>query len=130
MKHRNILLVDDDEDDQVLFIDALNQIDDRFNCQVANNGLEAMASLRTKKPTPDIIFLDLNMPKMNGYECLAEIRKETRFKHIPVVIYTTSKVEAEKRFPMIQEAQHFFSKPNDFTAFTKELSRILDAELK
>jgi len=130
MKHTNILLIDDDEDDQVLFIDALNQINKSFQCDIVNNGLEAMFSLRTKKPRPDIIFLDLNMPKMNGYECLAEIKKQTEFKHIPVVIYTTSKVEAEKDFSMLHEAQHFFRKPNDFTAFTKELSRILQVVLK
>ncbi len=127
MKHRNILLVDDDEDDQVLFVDALNQIDNTFNCLIANNGLEALASLHTKRPTPDIIFLDLNMPKMNGYECLAEIRKQAQFKHIPVAIYTTSKVEEERDFPMLREAQYFFRKPNDFIEFTNELSKILQA---
>ena len=130
MKHRNILLVDDDEDDQVLFIDALNQIDNTFNCLVVNNGLEALASLRTKKPTPDIIFLDLNMPKMNGYECFAEIRREIQFKHIPIVIYTTSKIESELHSPMLLEAEHFFSKPNDFTTFKEELSKILRVDLK
>ena len=130
MKHQNILLVDDDEDDQVLFIDALNQINNSFQCDVANNGMEAMLFLRTKTPTPDIIFLDLNMPKMNGYECLAEIMRETQFRDIPVVIYTTSTIEAETASPVLIQAAHFFSKPNDFTTFTKELSRILQSELK
>ena len=130
MKHQHILLVDDDEDDQVLFLDALNQINKSVQCDVANNGLEAMAFLRTKTQKPDIIFLDLNMPKMNGYECLTEIRKESQFKHIPVVIYTTSTMEAEKRSPVLPHAAYFFRKPNDFTAFTNELSRILQKELK
>jgi CheY-like chemotaxis protein len=130
MNYQNILLVDDDEDDQVLFIDALNQINSSFQCDVANNGQEAMLFLRTKTPTPDIIFLDLNMPKMNGYECLEEIRRETQFKHIPVVIYTTSTIQAEKASPVLAQAAYFFSKSNDFTTFTMELSRILQSELK
>ena len=130
MKPKNILLVDDDEDDQTLFVDALNQIDNSFRCDVANSGQEAMLSLRTKAPTPDIIFLDLNMPKMNGYECLAEIKSEAKFKHIPVVIYSTVTMQSENERTQLMEAEHFFTKPNDFSVLVKELSSILQAELK
>jgi CheY-like chemotaxis protein len=130
MKPKNILLVDDDEDDQALFVDALNEIDTSFRCDVAKSGLEAMLSLQTKAPIPDIIFLDLNMPKMNGYECLAEIKKEAKFKHIPVVIYSTVAIQSEKQRTLLIEAEHFFTKPNDFTVLVKELSNILQTELK
>jgi CheY-like chemotaxis protein len=130
MKPKKILLVDDDDDDRMLFIDALNQIDDSFQCEAVNGGLEAMRSLRKKAPIPDIIFLDLNMPKMNGYECLAEIKREAKFKHIPVVIYTTLKMESEKQRTMLTEAEYFFTKPNDFAELVNELSKILQTELE
>ncbi len=130
MKAQNILLVDDDLDDQMLFIDAVKEIDPTIQCHVANNGLQAMLSLRTKSPAPGIIFLDLNMPKMSGYECLAEIKKEKHFEKIPVVIYSTSKIESEKERTIQMGAKHFFTKPPDFTLLKEELSRILNVELE
>jgi len=130
MKPIKILLIDDDEDDQALFVDALNQIDNSFRCDVASSGSEAMHSLNTKSPAPDIIFLDLNMPKMNGYECLAEIKNEEKFKHIPIVIYTTVTAQTEEQRTHLMEAEHFFTKPNDFTVLVKELTIILEKELK
>ncbi len=130
MKSPNILLADDDSDDQMLFIAAIKEIDHSIQCHVVNSGLEALLSLRTKSPAPDIIFLDLNMPKMNGYECLAEIKKENHFKKIPVVIYSTSKIESEKERTIKMGAKHFLTKPPDFSLLIKELSRILNLELK
>lgn len=83
MKQRNILLVDDDEDDQVLFVDALNQIDNSFRCEVANRAWEAMLSLYTKTLKPDIIFLDLNMREMNAYECMTRNKERSRVQTHP-----------------------------------------------
>jgi CheY-like chemotaxis protein len=130
MKAQNILLVDDDEDDQVLFIDALNQINNSLNCYIANNGIEALNTLRQTSPMPDIIFLDLNMPKMGGYECLAEIKKERKFNHIPVIIFSTTKIDSERQRTIQMGANYFFTKPSDFNILTKELTKILQTELK
>ncbi|MCW3091425.1 MAG: response regulator [Ferruginibacter sp.] len=66
---KRILLVDDDPDDQYLFSDAVNQIHPKIYCEIANNGAEALTIL-DKTPPFDLIFMDLNMPKMNGFECL------------------------------------------------------------
>ncbi len=129
MKSQSILLVDDDGDDQVLFVDALSLVNSNIECNIVNNGLEALLSLRSKTPIPDIIFLDLNMPKMNGYECLAEIKNEVRLRHIPVVIYSTSKTDSDKQLTLEMGAKYFFTKPGDFTALMKELGRILSIEL-
>ena len=123
-------MVDDDSDDQMLFIDAIKEIDPAIQCHVANNGLQAMLSLHTNSPAPGIIFIDLNMPKMNGYECLAEIKKEKHFENIPIVIYSTSKIESEKERTIQMGAKHFLTKPPDFSLLIKELSRILNLELK
>lgn len=90
MKTKKILLIEDDVDDQVYFQDALREVDPGLNCIIAGNGKEALQKMETP-PLPDYIFLDLNMPIMNGFEYLSTIKRENRFKEIPIVIFTTSK---------------------------------------
>lgn len=85
------LLVDDDLDDHEIFSLALQDTDHHVEVIRAYDGVEAINFLRDPDEVlPDFIFLDLNMPKMNGTQCLAEIRKYDDLKHIPVVIYSTS----------------------------------------
>src|SRR6185369_504496 len=88
--HTKVLLVDDDDDDQVMFLDALGEISNDVECITMNNGVEAIKSLKILRPLPSIIFLDLNMPLMNGFECLKHLKKDEQYKKIPVVIFTTS----------------------------------------
>src|SRR5688500_6640556 len=90
-KFVDVFLIDDDADDTEVFELALNKIDSRISLFTAKNGKQAMEKLNTEPDfIPDIIFLDLNMPTMNGHDCLAEIKKLERFQNIPVFIYTTS----------------------------------------
>jgi CheY-like chemotaxis protein len=65
-----------------IFKDAINELSETLKCEIANNGREALDYIETP-PLPDCIFLDLNMPVMNGYECLAYLKTEERYKHIP-----------------------------------------------
>src|SRR5688572_5754140 len=91
-----ILIVDDDEDDIDIFREAIEELDPSVKCLSAFNGLEALsllAKLHTK--LPDYIFLDLNMPKLNGKCCLAELKKSSVYRQIPVIIYTTSRLESD-----------------------------------
>jgi CheY-like chemotaxis protein len=83
---RHILLVDDDEDDVTDFMAALNKIDLPCKCTWANSGDQAIKQLAYL--TPDIIFLDVSMPGMNGLECLAEIRQIHRLQEVPVVLHS------------------------------------------
>lgn len=125
MSLNKILLVDDDEDDRLFFTDAVKEINQALICEEANNGLEAILHLVTKPPIPDIIFLDLNMPKMNGHEFLIYIKKENKYKHIPIVIYTTSKIQEEIDRTLKMGATYFFSKPTDYLKLKTELQKIL-----
>lgn len=85
-----ILYVDDDEDDRVLFCEVLKGINPDYNLVVAKDGREAMDILNKEtKKVPDIIFLDINMPLMDGFQTLVEIRKVERFQEIKVVMYST-----------------------------------------
>ncbi|WP_428657322.1 response regulator [Runella sp.] len=84
-------LIDDDTDDQEIFLIALEGISETIECKYANDGIRALEKLNVDESfVPDYIFLDMNMPRMNGKECLVEIRKIERLKHVPTYIYSTS----------------------------------------
>jgi CheY-like chemotaxis protein len=118
------MLVDDDADDQLFFLDAINAIDKSLHCDVANNGLEAMIRLNNDL-RPGVIFLDLNMPKMNGYECLQQIKKSDALKQIPVIIFTTTNNPKEAERTRQMGAYRFLTKTSDFKKLKLQLGEIL-----
>jgi CheY-like chemotaxis protein len=125
MKTSNrILLIDDDVDDQLYFRDAVNEINPSITCEIANNGKEALQQIEIP-PLPDIIFLDLNMPVMNGFECLSSLKKKGRYQDIPVVIFTTSKNADDISRTRELGASFFFTKPTDFNTLCHKLKTII-----
>src|ERR1043165_5544517 len=90
-----ILYADDDSDDCELLVEALGKIDPSIECRMANDGKHALKMLNDFDDLPDYIFLDVNMPVMDGRDCLVELKKDERFKEIPVVIYSTTQNENE-----------------------------------
>ena len=125
VKSKNVFLVDDDADDQLFFTDALREIDSRISCSIANNGREALDYLRNQTMLPEILFLDLNMPFMNGYECLSQLKNEFRLSRIPVVIFTTSNDPRDAEITHQLGAEVFLSKPNEFRLLREKLEKIL-----
>jgi CheY-like chemotaxis protein len=125
VKSKNIFLVDDDVDDQLFFTDALREIDSGISCSIANNGKEALEYLRELKLLPEILFLDLNMPFMNGYECLSQLKNEPRLSRIPVVIFTTSNDPKDAEITHQLGAEVFLSKPPEFGQLREKLEKIL-----
>jgi len=128
MMHKKILLVDDDLDDQVFFLDALSEITKNVECITAVNGLEALSNLKVIKPSPSIIFLDLNMPLMNGFECLKKMKNDEQYKNIPVVIFTTSNNRADEIYAKELGAKLFFTKTPDFKLLKSKLLHILETD--
>jgi len=126
---KNIYLVDDDVDDQLFFTDALKEIDANISCSIANNGREALENLRKMTSLPEILFLDLNMPFMNGYECLSELKNELKLSRIPVVIFTTSNDPKDAEITHQLGAEVFLSKPNEFRLLREKLEKILALDL-
>jgi len=124
--HKKILLVDDDADDQLFFVDAVKEIEPEIDCDLANNGVEALEQLEKKPPPPSLIFLDLNMPLMNGFECLAELKKAEEFKEIPVIIFTTSNQAKDKERTISMGAKMYLTKPPDFNSLKEKLQDILE----
>lgn len=85
------LLIDDDKDDQEIFKLALQDINKHIECLTVDNGIEGLQMLQSNEAfTPGHIFLDLNMPRMNGKDCLAALRNIPRLAKVPIVIYSTS----------------------------------------
>jgi CheY-like chemotaxis protein len=110
----SVLIVDDDADDRKLFIDAVKEVDRHIECFTASDGQQALEVLRkSASKLPDFIFLDLRMPRYNGKRCLMEIKRDERLKHIPVIIYSTSREVEESQELKAMGAVHFISKPTD-----------------
>lgn len=117
------LLADDDVDDKELFQDALNEIDPSIDCYLANDGKEALEILRdSSKIPPHIIFLDINMPGMDGWECLSILKSSSKYKDIPVIMYSTSSHRRDIDNALDNGALCFFTKPNEYS----ELKNILE----
>lgn len=125
MAYKKILLIDDDDDDQEIFLAALSEIDISVKCTIASNGREALEMLNESTINPDIIFLDLNMPVMNGQQFLLEIKQANTHKEIPVIILSTTSHKATIDMVMDMGAQQFFSKPDSFEDLIDILKSIL-----
>ena len=121
---RNFLLADDDHDDTDLFYEALKDIDSSIEFNFATNGKELIAKLHTGKIDPQIIFLDINMPEMNGWECLETLKKEKGLKDIPVIMYSTSSGTLYGRKAVKSGALCFYEKPPSFLKLREFLELI------
>lgn len=126
MKEAIIFLIDDDSDDQEIFALALEEVPPSYTCVIAKNGVEALAKLRSGDVKPDYIFLDLNMPRMNGKQCLAEIKKETALKKIPVIIYSTSSESRHREQMITMGASAFVTKPPLIPELIASLKDVFD----
>ncbi len=126
-----ILLVEDNPGDVRLTIEALREGKVRNNLNVAGDGVEAMAFLRREgkyasSPRPDLILLDLNLPKMDGREVLSEIKSDGTLRPIPVVILTTSRAEQDVLRSYDLHANCYITKPVDLDQFITVVKTIED----
>src|SRR4051812_42713633 len=119
------LLADDDADDAELFGEALVSIEPPVEFYHVEDGEEVFNFLsKTTNKKPDLIFLDLNMPKMSGWQCLARLKNDIYFKDIPVIIYSTSSHQRDKEIAIELGAMGFLTKPSDFKLLKKLLHHI------
>lgn len=129
MSHpKRVMLIDDDPDDQLFFRDAIHIVQPGLHCELTSSCQEAFRKLELPPP-PDYIFLDLNMPVMNGFECLVHLKNKDPYKDIPIVIFTTSKNLNDINKTQQLGARWFVTKPDDFKVLCKKLSKILQKDL-
>ena len=129
--HMEVLLVEDSPGDVRLTQEAFRQANMSIHLNVASDGVEAMAFLRHEgahigAPRPDLILLDLNLPKMDGREVLAQIKADGSLKTIPTVILTTSESEADIVKSYQLQANCYLSKPVQLEAFENLVGSIND----
>jgi len=121
-----LLYVDDDADDLDLLQDFVQTIDPTIQCVLFQKASEALIFLNNTPTLPDFIFLDINMPQMNGKQCLQEIRKSNELKHLPVIMYTTSSEEKEIKECYKLGATDFLMKPNNISELHIGLTAIFE----
>lgn len=122
-------LIDDDADDREAFEKALNQIDPKIECFTAASGNEGLRMLDANEFMPAYIFLDLNMPGMDGWECLREIKKRPHLKHVPVIILSTAQWLKDRLELQKLEIARYITKPNTQADFTKAIAKVLVKEI-
>ena len=120
-----IFLIDDDIDDQEFFMEALKEVDPNIECYLASSCDDGLHLLNNSAVLPDYIFLDLNMPKVDGKKCLLELKKNTRLKDIPVIIYSTSSLKKDIDETKAMGAVHFLTKPAAFRELCDAIENVL-----
>jgi CheY-like chemotaxis protein len=126
-KQYNLLLADDDEDDCDFFKEALEELNLSTSLVTVNDGVQLMDFLAESgtENLPDILFLDLNMPRKNGLECLTEIKQKEEYKNLPVIIFSTSLDRDIVDLVYGKGAVHYIRKPGEFSKLKKVIGSAL-----
>lgn len=124
----NLLLADDDEDDCDFFKEALEELNLPTSLVMVNDGVQLMdfLSQTNAENLPDILFLDLNMPRKNGLECLTEIKQTEKYKNLPVIIFSTSLDRDIVDLVYEKGAVHYIRKPGEFAKLKKVIGSALN----
>ncbi len=126
IKQLDILLADDDTDDCLFFKDALSEMPIYTRLTAVHDGEQLMQLLnRETDKLPQLVFLDLNMPRKNGFECLVEIKQNKKLSAMPVVIFSTSYEQEVVNLLYNNGAQYFIRKPSEFRQFKKIIFHVL-----
>lgn len=121
----NILLVEDDSDDVELIQQSLSDNQVKYHMDVVRHGDQVLPFLKSSKNLPDVVVLDLNLPKMHGREVLKSVKSDPNLRNTPVVILTTSSSPQERDFCLANGAERFISKPTTIAGFNETVASIL-----
>jgi CheY-like chemotaxis protein len=122
-----ILLADDDEDDRAFFERTIQEMKMETTFEEVKDGVELMDHLNQPHVIlPDIVFLDLNMPRKNGFQSLIEIKQNKLFKNIIIAIYSTSSSESDIEATFVNGANIYIQKPEDYISLKKILTHVIN----
>lgn len=125
MVQKKVMIIDDDEDDRFFLKSALRKIFAIADCIEAKTGQEAFELLSKASELPSYIFLDINMPCMNGRDCLKKLKSDERFKNISVIMYSTSFTERTiKEFRELGASNHI-QKPSDLKKLPEQILEVI-----
>lgn len=126
VKSLNILLAEDDMDDRYFFEQAIKELPEKIKLSSVIDGEKLMAYLFDENALlPDIIFLDINMPRKNGLDCLNEIKQNERLKNLPVVMFSTAKSQETINLLFKKGAHIYIHKPGDFSQLKEVIHHAL-----
>lgn len=112
---KKFLLADDDQDDADFFCEALDEIDDSISCIWAKSGADLVRKIEGNKiDPPEIIFLDINMPEMDGWETLTFLKNNPKLSKVPVIMYSTSSARRDAQKALELGALCFYEKPTNY----------------
>lgn len=129
MQHNDfhVLLADDDPDDRLFFKYAIEELKIKTIVTTVNDGVDLMNYLNKPDAVlPHVVFLDLNMPRKGGMECLKEIRSNKSYKDLSIAIYSTSGSEKDIEESFVLGANIYIKKPNDFNSLKKILAEVIN----
>ena len=118
-----ILYADDDVEDQMLFLEAFSEVEPAVSCITVCDGKQLFEKLREAQELPDLLFLDINMPIMNGKECLLKLKRDQRLKTIPLIIYSTTSNKSEIEALLKLGASSFIQKAFSYPQLCADLTR-------
>ena len=122
----NVILADDDEDDRLFFSEAFDELKINTKVSTFNDGVYLMDYFNSEDAIlPQVLFLDLNMPRKSGLECLKELRADEKFKDVAIAIYSTSSSEEDVENTFVLGANIYIKKPSDFKSLKKVLSDVV-----
>ena len=129
--HFQIILADDDLDDCMFFEEALKEFPLSIRLSIIHDGEKLMQQLNNNsEKLPDLLFLDLNMPRKNGFECLSEIKRNDKLTHLPVIIISTSLVKDVVNLLYKNGTQYFIRKPAEFSQLKQVIHQALSKMVK
>ncbi len=124
---KQCLIIDDDPDDQEIFLMCLKKVNANIHCLTANDGVEALSMLKSnEKYIPHYIFLDVNMPKMNGLECLKKIKTIEQLKNTKIFMYSTTSESSVVKESKELGVADFIVKPSSTGELKEKLSKIFN----
>ena len=129
-KPLHLLIADDDQEDKDIFTVAVREVSPSIILESAKSCEALIDKLENSNTLPDIIFLDLNMPKMGGHTCLQKLKQSGRYSQIPVIIYTTSSAREDIERTFMNGAAYFLTKPVDIAELKEALRYLLQNSFK